>query len=92
VLHPLPAAQKPWENISIDLIGPLPPSFGHNAILVIVDYHTKMKILTPTTTELNARGTAEIYCNKCKPGVLMDTRYLVINSIITGERRRGFRD
>ena len=27
----------PWEVISWDLIGPLPPSNGFNAILVIVD-------------------------------------------------------
>ena len=51
----------PWEHISIDLIGPLPPSSGYDAILVIVDRFSKYIIVLPTNMELSAFGTAQIY-------------------------------
>jgi hypothetical protein len=57
----MPIARKPWERISVDLIGPLPESLTYDAILVIVDYGTKMKILVPTTIELTTMGTAELF-------------------------------
>jgi hypothetical protein len=57
----MPIAKTPWEFISVDIIGPLPPSLGFNAVMVVVDYLTKMKILIPTTTELTSRGTAELF-------------------------------
>ena len=60
-LYPLDISTIPWEKISVDIIGPLPLSQGFNAILVIVDYHTMMKILCPTTTELTAYGTVELF-------------------------------
>jgi RNase H-like domain found in reverse transcriptase/Integrase zinc binding domain len=60
-LNPLPVTRKPWEKISVDLIGPLPESLTYDAIMVIVDYGTKMKILIPTHMELTAMGTAELF-------------------------------
>ena len=36
-LHPLEIPEKPWQEISIDMIGPLPNSNRMDAILVIVD-------------------------------------------------------
>ena len=36
-LHPLEIPQGPWQEISIDIIGPLPRSNGMDAIVVIVD-------------------------------------------------------
>ena len=60
-LHPHAIPSKPWEHISIDLIGPLPESQGYNAVLVIVDRFSKMIILIATNTELTAVGTACIY-------------------------------
>ena len=36
-LHPLEIPEGPWQEISIDMIGPLPSSNGMDAILVIVD-------------------------------------------------------
>jgi len=41
-LHPLNIPQGPWQEISIDIIGPLPRSNGMDAIVVIVDRFTKM--------------------------------------------------
>ena len=60
-LHPNQIPDAPWEHISVDLIGPLPESKGYNAILVIVDYFSKMKRLIPTNTELTSLGTALIF-------------------------------
>src|ERR1700729_387878 len=60
-LNPLPIALYPWERISVDLIGPLPESMGYNAIMVIVDYFTKMKVFIPTTIELTSLGAAELF-------------------------------
>jgi len=36
-LHPLEIPKRPWQEISIDMIGPLPSSNGMDVILVIVD-------------------------------------------------------
>ena len=36
-LHPLEIPQRPWQEISIDIIGLLPRSNGMNAIVVIVN-------------------------------------------------------
>ena len=60
-LHPLTTPTTPWEEISIDLIGPLPPSNGKDAILVVVDRFTKMIRLFPTTTNLTSMDLAQIY-------------------------------
>jgi len=36
-LHPLEIPQGPWQEISINIVGPLPKSNGMDAIVVIVD-------------------------------------------------------
>jgi len=36
-LHPLPTSKTPWEEISINIIGPLLRSEDKDAILVVVD-------------------------------------------------------
>jgi len=36
-LHSLEMPKGPWEEISINIIGPLPRSNGKDAIMVIVD-------------------------------------------------------
>jgi len=41
-LHSLEILQGPWQEISIDIIGPLLRSNGMDAIVVIVDQFTKM--------------------------------------------------
>jgi hypothetical protein len=57
-LYPTEIANEPWETISVDIVGPLPESKGYNAILVIAEYLTKMKILVPTNTEISSAGVA----------------------------------
>ena len=53
--------EGPWQDISIDIIGPLPRSNEMDAILVIVDRFTKMIRLKATTTSLSSEGVAKIY-------------------------------
>ena len=60
-LNPLPIPEGPWQEISIDMIGPLPKSEGKDAIVVVVDRFSKMIHLIPTTTSLSSTGLAELY-------------------------------
>ena len=60
-LHPLEIPEEPWQDISIDMIGPLPRSNEMDAILVVVDHFTKMIRLKATTTNLSSEGVAKIY-------------------------------
>ena len=61
LLHPHSIPGGPWEDISVDLIGPLLESKGHNVILTIIDWFSKMIQLIPTTTEIMALRLAELY-------------------------------
>ena len=53
--------QGPWQEISIDIIGPLPKSDGMDAIVVIVDRFTKMIRLKATMMNILSEGIAKIY-------------------------------
>jgi hypothetical protein len=60
-LLPLPVAERPWQHISADFVGPLPPSNGFNSILVFVDRFSKMAIFVPTTTRATAKDWATMF-------------------------------
>ena len=60
-LHPLEIPEGPWQDISIDMIGPLPKSNGMDAIVVIVDRFTKMIRLKATMINILSEGIAKIY-------------------------------
>ena len=60
-LQPLPAPFRPWTSISMDFVGELPESNGHNAILVIVDRLTKMALFIPSSTTLTSEQLASTY-------------------------------
>jgi len=60
-LHPLPTPKTPWEEISIDVIEPLPKSEDKDAILVVVDRFSKMIRLMATTTSISSSEIARIY-------------------------------
>ena len=51
----------PWQDISIDMIGPLLRSNGMDTIVVIVDRFTKMIRLMAATTSISSEGIAKIY-------------------------------
>ena len=63
-LHSLKMPEGPWQEISIDVIGPLPKSNEKDAIVVIVDRFTKMIQLKTTTINVSSEEIAKIYCNK----------------------------
>jgi len=63
-LHPLEILEGPWQEISIDIIGPLPKSNGMDAIVVIVNRFTKMIRLKATTMNISSEGIAKIYRDK----------------------------
>jgi len=60
-LHPLEILEGLWQEISINIIGPLPKSNGMDAIVVIVDRFTKMIRLKATTMNILSEGIAKIY-------------------------------
>jgi len=63
-LHPLEILQEPWQEISIDIIGPLPKSNGKDTIMVIMDRFTKMIRLKKTMTNISLEEIARIYRDK----------------------------
>ena len=60
-LHPHTAPSRPWEVISVDMIGPLPESLGYTSILNIVCLFSKQVISIPTNIELSSMGWAKLY-------------------------------
>ena len=65
--HPLSVPQRPWDVVSMDFIGPFPPSNDFNYLWVIVDKLTSMVHLIPTTTVVSAKKLAEIYFERIFP-------------------------
>ena len=61
LLNPLAITSRPWERISVDLIGPLPESNGYDMIMVIVDYFTKMKVFIPTVQTITSLMAADLF-------------------------------
>ena len=59
-LHPNEIPKGPWEVISIDLVGLLPESSGHDGILVIVDRFSKMACYIPISMNITVQGVAKI--------------------------------
>ncbi|KAF8630194.1 hypothetical protein AX17_005471 [Amanita inopinata Kibby_2008] len=51
----------PWEEISCDIIGPLPTSKGFNTVVAVIDRFSKMIRLIPSHMTLTSKGLAEIY-------------------------------
>jgi len=60
-LHLLDIPQGPWQEISINIIGPLPKSNRMDAVVVIVDQFTKIIWLKATMTNISLEGIAKIY-------------------------------
>jgi len=63
-LHSLEIPEGPWQEISINIIGPLPKLNGMDTIMVIVDQFMKMIRLKATTTNISSEGIAKIYKDK----------------------------
>ena len=63
-LHSLKIPEGLWQEISIDIIGPLPKSNEKDAIIVIVNQFTKMVQLKTTIMNILSEKIAKIYCNE----------------------------
>ena len=64
LLQPLPIPSEPWESVSCDFITGLPKTArGFDAIIVFVDRLTKMTHIAPTTTTVDAAGTARLFAD-----------------------------
>lgn len=61
LLQPLPIPNRPWVDISMDLITRLPRTrSGKTAILVVIDRYSKMAHFIPTTNQINAERLASL--------------------------------
>ena len=60
-LNPNTVPDTPWEIISVDLIRPLPESKGKNAIMIVVNYFSKMIWLFLVSTKITSQGMAKIF-------------------------------
>jgi hypothetical protein len=58
-LHSIPTT--PWEKISVDLVGPLPMSNGHDMIMVVVDWLTKAMVSIPTASTITMDEVARLF-------------------------------
>ena len=65
LLIPIPSLHTlPFKQLSVDLITDLPPSNGHDSVMVIVDHGlTKGVILTPCSKTIDAAGIAQVFLN-----------------------------
>jgi hypothetical protein len=62
LMQPLPIPDRPWQQVSMDLITQLPRSrSGNDAIVVFVDKLTKMVHYVATTTTVTAPQLAELF-------------------------------
>ena len=70
----LPIPERPWSSLSMDFIEGLPPSDGHDSILVVVDRLTKMSIFIPTHKTLTSPQLARLFIQHvfAKHGVPID--------------------
>lgn len=62
LMQPLPIPDRPWQQVSMDLITQLPRSrAGNDAIVVFVDKLTKMVHYVATTTTVTAPQLADLF-------------------------------
>jgi hypothetical protein len=62
LLQPLPIPDRPWQQVSLDLITQLPKSSaGNDAIVVFVDKLTKMVHYVATTTNVTAPQLSQLF-------------------------------
>ena len=61
LLQPLPIANQPWAQVSMDLITDLPSSGGFDSIVVFVDTLTKMAHFVPTVKRVTSERLALLF-------------------------------
>jgi hypothetical protein len=63
-LHPIPIPERPFECVTMDLIGELPESKGFNMIYVIICKLTKYAILVPFKSTYGEKKTAQTFIDQ----------------------------
>ncbi|KAG8725221.1 hypothetical protein FRC09_005676 [Ceratobasidium sp. 395] len=63
LLNPIDLPNRPWEEITYDLIVQLPESEGFDAIFTVVDRLSKMVHFIPTTSNATAVDIANLFVN-----------------------------
>lgn len=59
---PLPIPKGRWTDITMDFVGPFPPTArGNDTIMVVVDRATKRAHFIPTKKQLSSAETAQLY-------------------------------
>lgn len=61
-LKPLPLPSHRWSDVTVDFIGPLPPSGGFDCIMVTVDRLSKMRHYSACHTTDDAADLAKLFC------------------------------
>ena len=96
-LRRYPVPERPWETVSIDLIGPLPVTTNKNKyILVSVDYltrYTATAALSGKTAKEVADAIVKIFCEHGIPRILLSDNGLEFrNSVMKSlSEKLGFR-
>jgi hypothetical protein len=60
-LHSLPIAERPWQSIAMDFLGPFPQVDGFNYLWVVTDRLTSLTHLIPINTRTTASELAYIF-------------------------------
>jgi len=60
-LVPMPTRERSFEEIAIDFVRELPESEGFNAILVIIDWFTKIQHYIPAKITWTAEDVGNVY-------------------------------
>ena len=66
-LVPTQIPERPWKIITMDLIGLLPMSQGHNMILNVVDQHSKLLYSLPCHETITAEGVTRLFQREVWP-------------------------
>ena len=59
-LNPHDIPSEPWQNVSVDFIGPLPNLLGYTMVMVVVDMLMKEVVLMPCSHKISGEGTARL--------------------------------
>jgi len=60
-LQPLSVPDARWDTLSVDFVVKLPESFGHDAIIMVMDAVSKRVHFIPTHTTVTAEGAAWLF-------------------------------
>ena len=66
-LVPTQIPKQPWKIITMDLIGLLPMSQGHNMILNVVDWHSKFLYSLPCHETITTEGVTRLFQKEIWP-------------------------